>query len=279
MARKRFDQKFGDEFLADIPATAGVYLWRDDAGVILYVGKAVHLRRRIAQYRNASRLKRDRKMRDIVRRATSLEWETCESDLDACLREVRLIQEHRPPVNVAGAYSHRYPYLGVGGEGDDDVRFAFVFSPDHAPDFQLFGAFRSREAVIEGYLALVRLLRFVGHGKRAAGPRQSGAYRYVFRRLPRDARNSWTRFFRGEARDALEDLTLRLLSNAGARAKAVDVQKDIDALRRFWDDEAVPLRAMLLATGYSQYPVPQRERDPLFLRYRAEARMTDNKES
>lgn len=274
MGRKKFDRKFGDEFLAAIPAEAGVYLWRDDAGSILYVGKAVHLRRRIAQYRNASRLKRDRKMRDLVHRAATLEWETCESELDACLREIRLIQEHRPPVNVAGAYSHRYPFLGIGGEGVDDVRIAFVVAPEHAVDFRLFGAFRSREAVIEAYLALVRLLRFIGHGK-PVGPRHPGAYQYAFRRLPRDARERWSDFFLGQSRDALEDLTLRLVANAGARAKAGDIQKDIDALRRFWEDEAVPLREAVRATGFADYPVPQRDRDPLFLRYRAAARDTD----
>lgn len=274
MGRKKFDQKFGDEFLAAIPAEAGVYLWRDDAGGILYVGKAVHLRRRIAQYRNASRLKRDRKMRDLVRRAATLEWETCESDLDACLREIRLIQEHRPPINVAGAYSHRYPFLGIGGTGDDDVRFAFTVVETPADGLRMFGAFRSREAVIEAFFALVRLLRFVGHGK-PVGPRRAGAYHYAFRKLPRDARTHWARFFLGESRDALEDLTFRLVANAGARAKASDVQKDIDALRRFFDDEAVPLRDVVRGTGFESYPVPQRERDPLFLRFRALGRTTD----
>ena len=47
MGRKRFDRKFGDEFLRSIPAEPGVYLWRGEQGEILYVGKAKHLRRRI----------------------------------------------------------------------------------------------------------------------------------------------------------------------------------------------------------------------------------------
>jgi excinuclease UvrABC nuclease subunit len=270
MGRKRFDKKFGDAFLETVPASPGVYWWRDETGAMLYVGKAVHLRRRIAQYRNASRLKRGRKMRDLVQRAVTLEWEICASHLDACLREIRLIQEHRPPANVAGAYSHRYPYLALAQGPRDAIRVAFVTAPENAVDGQLFGAFRSRHVVIEAYLALVRLFRFVGHGSRAPGPRARGVYQHVFRRLPREAGEQWSRFFRGESRAALEDLTLRLLGNASARAKADAVQADIDALKRFWEEEAVPLRAVITATGYETYPVPQRERDPLFLRFRSD---------
>ena len=268
MGRKRFDRKFGDEFLASIPTAPGVYWWRDERGTMLYVGKAVHLRRRIAQYRNASRLKRDRKMRGLVQRAATLEWETCASDLEACLREIRLIQEHRPPENVAGAYSHRYPYLGIDDGEKGEIRFAFVTAPDRAPVRQLFGAFRSRHVVVEAYLALTRLLRFVGHGRRASGPRTRGVYQHAFRRLPPNAAENWSRFFHGDSRDALEDLTFRLLGNAAARAKAEAVQDDIDALKQFWEEEAVPLRSVLVATGYDTYPVPQR--DPLFLRFRSE---------
>lgn len=269
MGRKRFEQKFGDEFLASIPACPGVYLWRDSEGALLYVGKAVHLRRRISQYRNATRLKRDRKMRDIVKRAATLEWETCETDLDACLREIRLIQEHRPPVNVAGAFSARYPFLGIAFDAKS-VRLLFTASPENQGEFRLFGAFRSRQTVLEAFFALVRLLRFVGHAKPKPLGRR-GEYHFVFRQLPEESGARWTKFFLGEEREPLEDLALRLLSNAGARAKAQDVQDDIDAVRRFWDEEAVPLANAIRGTGYAAYPVPQTERDPLFLRFRAGA--------
>src|SRR4051812_21776276 len=116
MGRKRFDRKFGDEFLSSIPTTPGVYLFRDVEGTILYVGKAKDLRRRLRQYRNATRLKRDKKMVQTVKVAETLEWEICETELDASLREIRLIQEHRPKRNVAGAFSFRYPYLGLKEE-------------------------------------------------------------------------------------------------------------------------------------------------------------------
>ena len=74
-----FDRKFalgGDgerSALAEVPLAPGVYIFRDEAGLPLYVGKAARLRRRLAQYRNATRKKRDRKMSAIVRCSAALE--------------------------------------------------------------------------------------------------------------------------------------------------------------------------------------------------------------
>jgi hypothetical protein len=92
---------------------------------------------------------------------------------------------------------------------------------------------------------------------------------YTFRRLPRDWPELWTLLLRGASRSALEQLSLRLLEHAGARARSAIIQADLRAVERFFDDEASTLAAAIAATGYVGYPVPQRDRDTLFLRYRA----------
>ena len=69
---KTFDRKFGRDFLADLPTSPAVYLFKDERGETLYVGKAKNVRRRLAQYRNASRRKAHRKMRTLVREADAL---------------------------------------------------------------------------------------------------------------------------------------------------------------------------------------------------------------
>src|SRR5262249_9533319 len=99
--RSLFDRKFGDEFIAGVPLCPGVYESLDDAGNVIYVGKARKLRRRLQQYRNARRCKKHHKMRAIVQAAHSARVTPCESDLAALLLENQLIQQLRPRFNVA----------------------------------------------------------------------------------------------------------------------------------------------------------------------------------
>jgi hypothetical protein len=265
---KRFDRKFGGEFLAGVPRSPGVYRFYDEAGQLLYVGKAKDLRRRLSQYRTTRRLKKDRKRRDLVSRAARVEFEVCESELEANLKEIRLIQSLSPSENVAGAFPFLYPFVGIF-LSQTDTYFCFTTSPEAFPSFSIHGAFRSRYIAGEAFFCLMRLLKFIGHPIPRAACEKLGkadhSYLFGFRRLPSA---SWSDFLRGRSRDALEELSLRLLEHAAARAKSADIQEDLRALARFYDEEARPLALAIEATGYSGYPVPQRHRDPLFLEYR-----------
>jgi excinuclease UvrABC nuclease subunit len=266
-----FDQKFGVDFLAGVPREPGIYRMYDAAGGLLYVGKARNLRRRLAQYRTARRTKKDRKRRALVRSAARIEWQACGSELEASLTEIGLIQALRPRRNVAGAFPFLYPFIGIQIDGAD-TRFCLTTSPEAFAVFELHGAFRSREVTREAFFALMRLLRFVGHPTarrprdRLRMPRHSHVC--IFRRLPRDWPELWKALLRGASRVALEQLSLRLLEHDGACARSAAIHADLRAVERFFDDEASTLAKAITATGYVGYPVPQRDRDAVFLRYR-----------
>jgi hypothetical protein len=146
-------------------------------------------------------------------------------------------------------------------------------TPEAFTGFDLHGAFRSREVTSEAFHALMRLLRFVGHPATRRLRDRLGAPRYsqvrTFRRLPRDWPELWKALLRGASRAALEQLSLRLLDYDGACARREAIHADLRAVERFFDEEASTLARALTATGYVGYPVPQRDRDALFLRYRA----------
>jgi excinuclease UvrABC nuclease subunit len=270
MASRKFDKKFGKEFVACLPAAPGVYRVFDDEGCLIYVGKAKNLRRRLAQYRNAKRCKRHKKMRAIVQKAARITWETCPTDLDACLQETRLIQELRPRLNVAAAFAFLYPMIGMRVLPEHTL-FCLTTRPDLYPEFQLFGAFRSRYFTGEAFFSLMRLLPYVGHSvphKRLVDLKRERSYVFAFRRLPAEWPRLWENFFRGSSADALEELVFKLLENAAARKRAEEIQEGVDSLRRFWKHEAMRLASAISFTGFADYPVPQNERDPLFLRYR-----------
>jgi excinuclease ABC subunit C len=266
-----FDRKFGADFLAGVPRAPGVYRMYDAAGGLLYVGKARSLRDRLAQYRTARRTRKDRKRRALVRGAQRIEWQACASDLEASLTEIELIQALRPTRNVAGAFPFLYPFIGIQVDGAT-TRFCLTTSPEAFTGFELHGAFRSRAVTREAFFALMRLLRFVGHPKarrprdRLSVPRHS--HLCAFRRLPPEWPAQWNALLRGASQVALEQLSLRLLEYDGACARSAAIHADLGAVKQFFDDEASTLARAITATGYVGYPVPQRDRDALFLRYR-----------
>lgn len=268
---RAFDRKFGPGFLAGVPARPGVYRLLDAEGAVLYVGKARDLRRRLAQYRTTRRVKRDGKRRALVRAAAHIAWEVCASELEASLLEIHLIQDLRPPANVAGAFPFLYPFVGIRADGRE-THFCLTTSPDAFPTFDLHGAFRSRRVTREGFFALMRLLRYVGHltPRSRRGPRAPAPHSYVFtfRRLPADWAPLCARLLRGVSPDVLAHLVLILVERAGARARPAQTQEDLRAVQRFYDDEAAVLAGAVAATGYPRYPVPQHERDALLLRLR-----------
>lgn len=277
---KRFDLKFGPELLESVPAQPGVYRFLDPDGVVVYVGKAGDLKRRLAQYRNAGTTRRGRKPHRIMRDATHLEWQTHQSELEASLEEIRLIQQLKPKHNIAGAFDFLYPFVGVGVRPTlgHKVELDLVLSsrPTHFPELSFFGVFRSRETVALGVMALARLLALVGHpdkdrAKKALGGRDEYALITGARRVPETFVPLLRALLRGESHELLPHIMLALLERPSATAKAPEIQADVDLVATFFAQECEPLGRVIAATGFTTYPVPQTARDPLFLRYRRES--------
>jgi len=98
--------------LAGLPDAAGVYVFRDAEGEILYVGKAKSLRNRVRSYfgsATASSLKLGR----LVPRIAAIETYVTESEPEALLLESNLIKEYRPRFNVQLRDDKTFPYVRV----------------------------------------------------------------------------------------------------------------------------------------------------------------------
>jgi hypothetical protein len=242
-----------------------VYRFLDADGAVIYVGKAKSLKRRLAAYRGltlGSRRKRHRKMTKILRAAASCSWETAASHLDACILELRLIQELTPRLNVSASFSRSYPFIGTRS-ADGRWYLALSARAEKLAGYTVFGAFRSREVTAEAFYGLLALLQFIGHKEKS----RAGAH--GFRQIPAPRRDELQAFFAGASRAALQTLTLRLLESAAARTRRTEVQAHLTALQRFWELEAEPLQRAMRDSGYDgDYPVPQADRDPLFTRWR-----------
>jgi predicted GIY-YIG superfamily endonuclease len=95
--RREVWRRAGERICRDAPAAPGVYVLKDADGRALYVGKAIHLRRRLRAHFAERRW---RALKPEMSRAAGAEWREVGSEIEALLREAALIQELQPPVNV-----------------------------------------------------------------------------------------------------------------------------------------------------------------------------------
>ena len=84
---------------ARLPRRPGVYLMKDRGGRILYVGKATNLRARVRSYFGGDDR---RKVPQLLRETEAIDWIECPHELEASVRELRLIQELEPRFNRQG---------------------------------------------------------------------------------------------------------------------------------------------------------------------------------
>src|SRR5919201_1732696 len=95
-----------------IPDRPGVYLFRDRDGRVIYVGKAISLRKRTASYFQPMRNLHPRTAA-MVEAAANLEWMLVSGEVEALQLEYNLIKQHRPRYNVRYRDDKSYPWLAV----------------------------------------------------------------------------------------------------------------------------------------------------------------------
>jgi excinuclease ABC subunit C len=102
------------EKLKDLPDKPGCYMMRDRKGRIIYVGKAISLRKRVQSYfRKATLTNADPKLRGLIKSIGDLDYVVVRNDAEAVLTEGRLIKDYRPRYNVSFRDDKRFLLLCV----------------------------------------------------------------------------------------------------------------------------------------------------------------------
>ena len=99
-----------------IPEQPGVYLMKDSAGVIIYIGKAKNLRKRISSYFIRQDLKLGWKTSRLVSRIADIDFVVTDNEIEAFLLESNLIKRYRPVFNIELKDQQRYTYLKITDE-------------------------------------------------------------------------------------------------------------------------------------------------------------------
>jgi len=98
-----------EEKLKEIPTSPGVYLHKDAAGKVIYIGKAKSLRNRVRSYFQKRPF--DRKTDALVGQISDLEFIVTDNEAEALILEASLVKQHKPRYNIKLQDDKSYPHL------------------------------------------------------------------------------------------------------------------------------------------------------------------------
>jgi len=104
-----------DEELKKLPDEPGVYIMKDEKGEIIYVGKAINLKKRVRQYFQSSR-NNSPKVNAMVRHIREFEYIIVDNEVEALILEANLIKKHKPKYNILLRDDKQYPYIKITNE-------------------------------------------------------------------------------------------------------------------------------------------------------------------
>ena len=144
--------------LKRLPAKPGVYLFRDEKGDVLYVGKAKSLRSRVRSYFQAGRGDTRSSIPNLVGRIADLEVIVTATEVEALHLEQNLVKRYRPPFNVRLRDDKSFPYIAV--TIDDDYPRVMFTRERHRRGVLYFGPYANAKKVRETLDVLNRVFQF-----------------------------------------------------------------------------------------------------------------------
>lgn len=242
--------------LKSLPVCPGVYRFKNSDNEIIYVGKSKSLRSRVRSYFTGQK---EGKVARLVHHITDLEYEVCDTHLEARLLECRLIKEIRPMYNAQFKRDRGFVYLKIGELCKRPI-LAITYDPASG-----IGPFRNRrllEFVIECFEKLYPMdLEEPGEGERGRRGRKSGlAVQFEYSLLPRRTdfddfpknQQVLSRLFREKAfwRGFLEALNQAMIKAAEAERfqQAIfyrDFIQSLNQLHRMWFEDTQLFQELL----------------------------------
>jgi excinuclease ABC subunit C len=160
-----------------MPGTPGVYIMKDSAGRVLYVGKAVNLKRRVSSYflparrslgaggrpsafAKATADKHDSRIDGLVRRIKRIDHKNTDTAIEALILESALIKKYQPPFNVLEKDDKSFLYVELTKE--KFPRVMLVRGKD-APHGKRYGPFTSAASIREALRLIRRIFPYPTH--------------------------------------------------------------------------------------------------------------------
>jgi len=151
------DNSHAAEKVRSFPTTPGVYLMKDDAGRVVYIGKAKNLRARAGSYFLKAAAE-DTRTAKLVLEIRDIDYLDAESEIDALLMEARLIKDILPKFNRDLRDDKTFPYLEIFTH-EDFPRVRFTREP-RPRGTKLYGPFANPRGLRGAIQVLQKIFKF-----------------------------------------------------------------------------------------------------------------------
>jgi len=168
-----------EEKLRYLPDGPGVYIFKDKAGRVIYVGKALSLKNRVRSYFQSG-AERTPKVNSMLKRIDDLDYIATDTEVEALILESNLIKEHRPRYNVLLRDDKSYPYLKIT-LGEDFPR-VYITRRINRDGSRYFGPYTKVGAVNETLRLIKKLFPFRSCKQKKPGPRSRPCLNYHIKR-------------------------------------------------------------------------------------------------
>jgi len=149
------------EKIKSFPTGPGLYFMKGSADKVLYIGKAKNLRSRAASYFQQSgdlAASRGPKIVEMINKVKTVDFVETETEVDAMLKEARLIKDIRPPYNTDLVDDKTFPYLEI--TAGEDFPGVYITRKPRLQGSRLFGPFAGAKDLRGVLVILQKIFKF-----------------------------------------------------------------------------------------------------------------------
>ncbi|HTQ69356.1 MAG TPA: excinuclease ABC subunit UvrC [Solirubrobacteraceae bacterium] len=208
-----------------LPDQPGVYLFRDSSGLVLYVGKAKSVRKRVASHFSRAQVPSSPGHADMIAAVASVECVVVASEAEALLAEQSFIKQYRPRFNIRLRDDKSYPFIGISL--DEDFPRVYFTRERHRGNRLYFGPYSNAKRVRSTLEVLAKVFMFrsctgAEPGRRSGNPCldyyikrcEAPCVGYVTREEYRESIDGVIDFLSGRFANIERDLERRMLEAA-----------------------------------------------------------------
>ncbi len=221
-----------------LPHEPGIYLFKDSKGIIIYIGKALDIRKRVNQYFLKTSYNDpyyEEKIKELVQKILNIEYIVTENEKEALILENIQIKKHLPRYNVIMRDSKSYPWVAIF-YSEDFPRIRVLRNPEkYSQDNLFFGPFTDKKEIIRILRDLRKIFPYCSC-KKPTKKRRNPCLYYQLKLCPGPC---FTEITKEEYRDNIKKIELFLKGETNELKKLIEKKMELAAEKQKYEFAAI----------------------------------------